>query len=169
MVKYAEQHDNHPTTALLSRHISLPSKCLSILKACYSIQQSLTLFSLCMYFFLSWFMICAVTVWTENNIFVCSAQSVTGEAISYLVTLYESSVCQRQESTHIWVQSHLNIIWHSCPHIPLRHGCQMPTDGKSAFAQHASTMHINKYTSTERHASRQKLEAHTHADTPKGK
>ncbi|KAJ4937865.1 hypothetical protein JOQ06_002495, partial [Pogonophryne albipinna] len=52
---------------------------------------------------------------------------------------YTREVCAKGKRE----ESDLSIERHSCPRIPLCYGCQTPTDGKSAYAQHASTGRIN--------------------------
>lgn len=69
---------------------------------------------------------------------VFSAQSVPFGAISYLVTLYECKVCQRQERGVRFVLCVTLML----PYPPPPH-CKTPTDGKSASAQNASIRHIN--------------------------
>lgn len=112
-------------------------------------------FSLCVCFF-----VCAVSVF----LCVCSAQSVPVGAISYLVTLYESNVSQRQRRGIRFVHCMTPMPLHIPPPPP---GCKTPTDGKSASAQDASTGHINAGWHTPSHTQREKLEAHS--DTPRGK
>lgn len=131
MVKYAEQHDTHPTTALLSRHISLPSKCLSILKACYTI---------CVYAFLCFVGLCAVNVWTENNIFVCREWNRWG----YLLPRHpirEQCVPKAIEYSHIWtLYDTCALVFPcatavKCPLIESRHWPNMPPPHVSTKTQ----------------------------------
>lgn len=95
------------------------------------------------------------------SVCVCGAQSVPVEAISYPVTLYSSSVCQRQI-----VESDLYVVWHSCPRIPRStaakrpltesgHWPNMPPLGTSTWANTQSHTHTN----TDK-IHKEKLEAH---------
>lgn len=74
---------------------------------------------------------------------------------------YTRAVCAKGKRE----ESDLYIEWHSCPRIPRRHGCQTPTDGKSAPAQHASTGHINTGRHTPSHTQPQR---HTHRQCTQG-
>lgn len=102
----------------------------------------------------------------EQRRCVSSAQSVQVGAISYLVTLYESNGCQKQDRGGRYV--HCMTLMPSYPPC-----CRTPTDGKSASAQHASVGHINMSQHTPSHIQpqththtgnihKEKLEAHTH-------
>lgn len=162
--------NNH---SFIKAHTSLPSKCLppfesSVQYILHSIKPRkmsryqcvcaiilIGAFSLCVCFF-----VCAVSVF----LCVCSAQSVPVGAISYLVTLYESNVSQRQRRGIRFVHCMTPMPLHIPPPPP---GCKTPTDGKSASAQDASTGHINAGWHTPSHTQREKLEAHS--DTPRGK
>lgn len=116
VVKYAEQHDTHSTTTLLSRHIPPYPQNASLLESlvqyilrsikpckmsrykcvCGSVCKSFSIgaFSSCMCkcFFSDVYM-CAVNDWKEKWVFcVCSAQSEPVGTIFNLITLYEINV-----------------------------------------------------------------------------
>lgn len=106
------------THSFIKAHISSPSKCLSILKVWFIIycnelyqhdaawvcvwQGAQTfhtgVFNLCMFFPHS-----CNCVNKNIHFHICTAPSVPGGAICYLVTLPESNLCQRQESTVTFV------------------------------------------------------------------
>lgn len=98
--------------------------------------------------------LCVLWMPEQRRVFLCvsSAQSVPVGAISYLVTLYESNVCQKQDRGGRYV--HCMTLMSSYPPY-----CKTPTDGKSASAQHASVGHINVSQHTPSHIQPQ---THTH-------
>lgn len=92
----------------------------------------------------------------ESVYFVCVVPKAYQLGLSLTLSPYMRSVCAKDKRG----ESDLYIVWHSCPHIPLHHGCQTPTDRKSALAQHAPAGHIN----TGRHTpSRTQPQRRTHA------
>jgi len=166
--------NNH---SFIKAHTSSPSKCRPwSIKPCkmswYQCVQSFSIgvFSLCVCVY--FFCVC-VNVWTEKCVFcVCVVPKAYQLGLSLTSSPYMRSVCAKGKSG----ESDLYIVWHPCPRIPLHHGCQTPTDGKSASAQHAPTGHTlpltHTHTTVETHTGnvhKEKLEAHTHTYTPKGR
>ena len=112
------------------------------------------------------------------SLYVCcksvfSAQSMPFGAISYLVTLYESKVCQRQETGVRFVLRMTFML--SCPppaaKRPLmesRHLPSMPPLGISTRADTYPHTHNHREAHTG-NIHKEKLDAHTHTDTPRGR
>lgn len=106
---------------------------------------------------------------------VFSAQSLPFGAISYLVTLYESKVCQRQERGVRFVLRMTFML--SCPPPPpaakrplmeSRHLPSMPPSGISTQANTYHRTHNQRETHTG-NIHKEKLDAHAHTDTPWGR
>lgn len=155
--------DTHSATTVLSRHIppypqnaspfeSLIQYILQSIKPCKMSRYQCACGSLCNHFLLV-HLACACAFFPDACVcYKCPKRTMW---LSLTLSPYTRAVCaggKREESD-------LYIVWHSCPCIPLRHGCQTPTDGKSASAQHASTGHINTGNHTPSHTQPQR---HTH-------